>query len=46
MQITIQQFLEFINVHKLKTKYDSIEKMTLNDIRALRIVTFIVLSFS
>ena len=36
MQITIQQFLEFINVHKLKTKYDSIEKMTLNDIRALK----------
>ena len=36
MQITIQQFLEFINVHKLKTKYDSIEKMTLNDIRSLK----------
>ena len=24
MQITIQQFLEFINVHKFKIKYDSI----------------------
>ena len=36
MQITIQQFLEFINVHKFKIKYDSIEKMTLNDIRALK----------
>lgn len=36
MQITIQQFLEFINVHKFKNKYDSIESITLNDIRTLK----------
>ena len=35
MVITIQQFLEFINTHKLKNKYDNIEKFTLNDLRAL-----------
>ncbi len=36
MTITIQQFLEFINVHKFKNKYDSIENMTLNDVRSLK----------
>ena len=36
MKITIQQFLEFINVHKLKNKYDSIKRITLNDIRTLK----------
>ena len=35
MKVTIEQFLEFINTHKLKNKYDSIEKISLNDIRAL-----------
>ncbi|MBR2786421.1 MAG: hypothetical protein IKD76_02875 [Clostridia bacterium] len=35
MTITIKQFLEFINVHKLKNKYNSIEDFTLNDIRSL-----------
>lgn len=35
MTVTIEQFLEFINVHKLKNKYNSIEDMTLNDIRSL-----------
>jgi len=35
MTVTIEQFLEFINIHKFKNKYDSIEDMTLNDIRAL-----------
>lgn len=33
--ITLQQFLEFINAHKYKNKYDSIESITLNDIRYL-----------
>ena len=36
MKITIQQFLEFINIHKFKGKYNSIENMTLNDIRSLK----------
>ena len=36
MKITIQQFLEFINIHKFKSKYNSIENMTLNDIRSLK----------
>lgn len=36
MKITIQQFLEFINIHKFKGKYNSIEDMTLNDIRSLK----------
>lgn len=35
MTVTIEQFLKFINIHKLKNKYDSIEELTLNDIRAL-----------
>lgn len=35
MIVTIEQFLEFINTHKFKNKYDSIEKLTLNDIRSL-----------
>lgn len=35
MTVTIEQFLEFINIHKFKNKYNSIEDMTLNDIRAL-----------
>lgn len=36
MTITIQQFLEFINVHKFKNKYKSIQDMSLNDIRLLK----------
>lgn len=32
---TLQQFLNFINVHKYNNKYDKINKMSLNDIRAL-----------
>lgn len=35
MTVTIEQFLEFINAHKFKNKYDTIEKITLNDIRTL-----------
>lgn len=35
MTVTIEQFLEFINIHKLKNKYNSICEITLNDIRAL-----------
>ena len=35
MTVTIEQFLEFINVHKFKNKYDSINDMTLNEIRSL-----------
>lgn len=35
MKVTIEQFLKFINVHKLKKQYDSIEDFTLNDIRSL-----------
>ena len=35
MTITIEQFLEFINIHKLKNKYESIQELTLNDIRSL-----------
>lgn len=35
MIVTIEQFLEFINTHKLKNKYDTIEKITLNDLRTL-----------
>lgn len=33
--ITVQQFLNFINVHKYHNEDNSIENMTLNDIRAL-----------
>lgn len=32
---TLQQFLSFINVHKYNNKYESINKMTLNDVRFL-----------
>lgn len=35
MTVTIEQFLEFINVHKFKIKYNSIEDITLNEIRSL-----------
>ena len=35
MTVTIEQFLEFINVHKFKDKYNSIEDITLNEIRSL-----------
>lgn len=35
MNITIKQFLEFINTHKFKNKYKSIKNFTLNDIRVL-----------
>lgn len=35
MIITIQQFLDFINVHKFRNKYNSIDSFTLNDIRCL-----------
>lgn len=35
MTITIGQFLEFINTHKLKGKYQKIADITLNDIRSL-----------
>lgn len=35
MSITVGQFLEFINIHKFKSKYNSIKEITLNDIRAL-----------
>lgn len=35
LKITIEQFLNFINVHKFKNKYNSIYDMTLNDIRTL-----------
>jgi len=35
MVITLEQFLEFINTHKLKNKYDKIENFTLNDLRSI-----------
>ena len=35
MTVTIEQFVEFINVHKFKNKYNSIEDITLNEIRSL-----------
>lgn len=35
MVITLEQFLEFINTHKLKNKYNKIENFTLNDLRAI-----------
>lgn len=35
MAITIQQFLNFINAHKFHNKYDSIKRITLNDLRTL-----------
>ena len=33
---TIEQFLEFINVHAFKNRYKSIDNITLNDIRSLK----------
>lgn len=35
IKVTIEQFLEFINIHKFKNRYDSINEMSLNDIRSL-----------
>jgi len=35
MTVTISQFLEFINIHTFKNKYNSITDITLNDIRSL-----------
>ena len=35
MVVTIEQFLEFKNTHKLKNRYDKIEKFTLNDLRTI-----------
>lgn len=35
MTVTIEQFLEFINIHKFKNKYASITEVTLNDVRSL-----------
>lgn len=35
MTVTIEQFLEFINVHKFKSKYNTINDMSLNEIRSL-----------
>ena len=35
MTVTIEQFLKFINVHKFKNKYNSINDMSLNEIRSL-----------
>jgi integrase/recombinase XerD len=35
MAITVGQFLEFINIHKFKNKYNSIKDITLNDVRSL-----------
>lgn len=32
---TLQQFLSFINIHKYNNKYETINKMTLNDVRFL-----------
>ena len=34
-KVTLEQFLQFINVHKLKNRYESIIDMSLNDIRGL-----------
>lgn len=33
--VTLNQFMEFINVYKFNEKYDSCEEITLNDIRTL-----------
>ena len=35
LKITLVQFLDYINVHKFKNKYKTIELITLNDIRVL-----------
>ena len=35
LKFTILQFLEFVNVHKFKDKYEDINEMTLNDIRCI-----------
>lgn len=36
LNFTIVQFLEFVNIHTFKEKYESIDEMTLNDIRSLK----------
>ena len=36
MTITIEQFLDFLNIHILKNKYNSLQEFTLNDIRSLK----------
>lgn len=36
MTITIGQFLDFLNIHILKNKYNSLQEFTLNDIRSLK----------
>lgn len=35
MTITVEQFLEFINIHKFKNKYSSVSELTFNDVRSL-----------
>ena len=35
LKFTILQFLEFVNIHTFKEKYENIEEMTLNDIRSI-----------
>lgn len=35
MRVTIEQFLDFINIHKLKNKYSTIKEFTLNDLRSI-----------
>ena len=35
LKITLEQFLNFINIYKFKNKYNSIDEMSLNDIRSL-----------
>lgn len=35
MMFTLEQFLEYLNIHDLNNKYDSIEKFTMNDMRAV-----------
>ena len=36
MTITVEQFLDFLNIHILKNKYNSLQEFTLNDIRSLK----------
>lgn len=36
LKFTIVQFLEFVNVHTFKERYENIDEMTLNDIRSLK----------
>lgn len=35
LKFTIVQFLEFVNIHTFKEKYENIDEITLNDIRSL-----------